>query len=60
MDETTTPATPPKRPLRVAAQELPAHVLAGVKALRKWDDLFDVTDDELAAAVADVKSIRIS
>ncbi len=50
-----------KRPLNVAAKALdvPAHLLAGVKALRRWDDLFDVTDDELKAAVDEVSNIRI-
>lgn len=52
-------APPPRRPLHIAAKGLPPHVLAGVKALRRWDDLFDVTDDELARAVKAVANIRI-
>jgi hypothetical protein len=55
------PAVPAKRPLEVAAKALavPTHLLAGAKALRGWDDLFDVSDIELKLAVAEVANIRI-
>lgn len=52
---------PRKRPLADAAKALavPAHLLAGVKALRRWDDLYEVTDAELLAAVSAVSSISM-
>ncbi len=61
MDDVTSPTSPVKRPLEVAAKALaiPAHLLAGAKALRGWDDLFDVTDAELQAAVQEVASITL-
>lgn len=61
MPAAVTPAAPAKRTLRdaAAAAKLAPHVLAGVKAMRGWDDLFDVTDGELAAAVQVVTSIQI-
>jgi hypothetical protein len=63
MPETDTQIPAPvKRPLHAAAKALalPPHVVAGVKVWKGWDDLFDVTDDELRAAVEDVGSIRIA
>jgi hypothetical protein len=53
------PDEPRKRPLFIAAKHLPVHILLGVKALRKWDDLFDVSDAELEAAVHEVENIRL-
>jgi hypothetical protein len=50
-----------KRPFFVVAKELgiPPHIAAGVRALRRWDDLFDVTTSETQAAVREFGSIRI-
>jgi hypothetical protein len=50
---------PARRRLEHAVADLPAHVLAGVKAHRRWQDDSLVTDAELQAAVAEVLSIRI-
>jgi hypothetical protein len=56
----TAPVDHGSRPLIAAASALPPHVLAGVKALRRWDDLFPVTDAELAAAVAEFESVKLA
>ena len=48
-----------RRPLFVVGKRFPAHILAAVKAWKRWDDLFEITDEELAEAVKDVESIRI-
>lgn len=60
--DTTIEQPPPvKRPFFVVAKELglPPHIVAGVHALRRWDDLFDVTTNELEAAVRELGNIRI-
>ena len=54
----THPAPAPRR-LEHAARELAPHVLAAVKAHRRWQDDSLVTDAELQAAAAEVLSIRI-
>jgi hypothetical protein len=48
-----------RRPLFVVGKRFPAHILAAVKAWKRWDDLFQVSDEELAAAVKELESIRI-
>ena len=53
------PAAPVKRQLAQAGAKLSPHVLAGVKALRQWDDLYEVTDAELQAAVDEATNFRL-
>jgi hypothetical protein len=50
-----------KRRLEVLAREksTPAHLLAGAKALRRWDDSTEISEAELQAAIAEVQNIRI-
>jgi hypothetical protein len=50
-----------KRRLEVVAREKspPAHLLAGAKALRGWDDATEISEAELQAAIAAVQNIRI-
>ena len=57
-----TPAAPTKRSLVDLAREkkIPDLVLAGVKGLRRWDDLYPVSEAELDAAVQDYHSITMS
>ena len=57
-----TPVVPAKRSLVDLAREkkVPDLVLAGVKGLRRWDDLYPVTEAELDAAVQDYRSITMS
>ncbi len=54
-----TDKAPEKRPLFVVGRRYPGHVLAAVKSLKRWDDLFEVSEAELAAAVAELDSIRL-
>lgn len=65
-DKDTTIAPPPapgptKRPLEVLVREkdVPSLVAAGVKGLRRWDDLYEVTESELDAAIREYHSIRL-
>jgi hypothetical protein len=49
------------RPFFLAVQEakLAFHVIAGVRALRKWDDHSPVTPSDLAAAAAELHNIKL-
>jgi len=60
MDQTNEiPVVVMKRQVVVAGATLPPHVFAAIKALRGWDDLYEVTDDEIATAVREFNSIKM-
>lgn len=60
MDASPPPAPPPaSRRLEHAVADLPAHLVAGIKILRRWQDDSLVTDAEVQAAVTELLSIRI-
>ena len=52
---------PVREPLGALAARkgIAAHVLAGVRGLKRWDELFPVTEDELLAAVVAFESISL-
>lgn len=52
---------PPKKPLGalVAEKGISDVVAAGVRGLRRWDDLFEVSEAELDAAIREYQSIRL-
>lgn len=52
---------PTKRQLGALAAEngVSALLLAGVKGLRRWDDLYEVSEDELAAAIREFQNVKL-
>ena len=58
-DTRPTKTQPAKLPLVTVGARLPAHVLAGIKGLRRWDDLYEVSEAELTAALREYESIQI-
>jgi hypothetical protein len=55
------PPEPAKRRLElvVAALKVPAHLVAGLKQHRHWQDDTEVSDSDVTAAVAEVLSITL-
>jgi hypothetical protein len=58
-DKAEVEAVPAKRPLFVVGRRYPAAILAAVKSLKRWDDLFEVSESELAQAVKELDSIHL-
>lgn len=59
------PVSPPPPPIKrrlevsVAALKVPAHLVAGIKQLRRWQDDTEVSDSDVADAVSAVSSITL-